>query len=133
MSGQKCQIKKKIVDNILVTGSTVEELITEVRKVLENCRCYGITILRCKFHIAEEVAFAGYVVTANGISPDARRVEAIRDFPAPKDARGDLSWVWSTSLANSYLFDSQVAKKSMSTETCPRFIQCGSRPCTDIG
>ena len=82
---------QKIVDDILVTGCTADELVKEVEAVLTNCRRHGITISKRKFRMAEEVSFAGYTVNSKGISPDPKRVEAIREFPTPQDITG----VWS--------------------------------------
>ena len=41
----------------------------------------------------EEVSFAGYKVNSRGISPDPKRVEAIRGFPTPQDLTGVRSFL----------------------------------------
>ena len=51
---------QKIIDDILVTGCSAEELLKEVTTVLTNCRRHGITISKQKFRMDEEVSFAGY-------------------------------------------------------------------------
>ena len=43
--------------------------------------------------MAEEVSFEGYTVNSKGISPDPKRVEAIRKFPTPKDLTGVRSFL----------------------------------------
>ena len=61
--------------------------------LLTNCRRYGITISKRKFRMAEEVSFAGYTVNNKGISPDPKRVEAMREFPTPQDLTGVRSFL----------------------------------------
>ena len=76
---------RKIVDDILVTASNLKELFDSIEKILKNCREIGLTISKRKFKIHNEVSFAGYLVSSTGVKPDPAKVEAIRDFPAPKD------------------------------------------------
>lgn len=55
------------------------------RKVLEKCREIGITISEKKLTIGTKVKFAGYIVSAEGVSPDPEKVESLRNFPVPED------------------------------------------------
>ena len=76
---------QKIVDDILVTGVSLEQLQDRVEQVLQRCQKYSVSISHKKFVIGERVKFAGHVVSSSGIEPDPDTVAAIANFPCPKD------------------------------------------------
>ena len=81
---------KKIVDDILIEDSTLEEHIKQVRLVLERCRQHGITLSKSKFKFAKkEVQFAGFIISADKIGVDPAKIKAIGEFPTPS-TRTDL-------------------------------------------
>ena len=85
----------KIIDDILVTGTTIDELFKSLRDVLTRCRTIGLSIAKKKLKISTSLTFAGYVVSDNGIQPDPNKVVAIKDFPTPTDVtsvRSSLDW-----------------------------------------
>ena len=75
----------KLVDDILVCGETKEELLERVVMVMERCRAHNITLSAAKAQVGPEVKFAGFMVGSDGIKADPAKVEAIKEFPAPKD------------------------------------------------
>ncbi len=76
----------KVVDDIIVYGSDLEEHINDVRQLLLRCRESGITLNKKKFQLAKNnVKFAGYVVTDHGIKADPDKVKAITHFPKPSN------------------------------------------------
>ena len=78
-------LSTKIVDDILLQGKTMDELRQRIKDVLEKCRQYNIIISKRKFTIGTSIEFAGFCVSADGISPDPEKVKAIREFPTPND------------------------------------------------
>ena len=77
----------KLVDDILVCGISVQDVMDKVHLVLQRCRDNYITISTKKFEVGPEVSFAGYLITKDGIKPDPSKVSAIKDFPSPKNVR----------------------------------------------
>ena len=75
----------KIVDDILIWAENDKQLEERIRKIMQKCREHQITISASKFTIGEEVKFAGYMVSKDGIKPDPMKVAAIEHYPAPKD------------------------------------------------
>ena len=75
----------KLVDNILITSKTKEELFQRLMKVLERCRKARITLSKKKFEIGESISFVGYSLSSRGIQPDKRKLDVISSFPIPKD------------------------------------------------
>ena len=83
---------KKLVDDIIIFGDNIEEIVQRVRKVFQRCEEYGITLSKEKYQFGNRVEFAGYILTDEGISPDPKKIAAIRDFAAPKNPTDLRSW-----------------------------------------
>ena len=73
----------KIIDDIIIFGPELSVVLERVRKVLQRCRDFNITLSREKAQIGESVKFAGFVVSAQGISPDPDKLKALKEFPVP--------------------------------------------------
>ena len=52
-----------------------------------------------------KLGFAGYVVTPDGIMPDEGKLNAIKDFPAPKDVTGVRSFLGMVNQLGHYIPD----------------------------
>ena len=74
------------LDDIVVTGSTVEEHLDNLRQVLLRIRLAGIRLRRdkCQF-VEKEIEHLGHVVDEHGVRPNPSKASAIRAAPAPKD------------------------------------------------
>ena len=76
----------KVVDDILVYDESLEDNYKHVKQVLERCRENKITLNAKKFRFAESnVIFAGYNVDSTGVTADPEKLDALRDFPQPKN------------------------------------------------
>ena len=75
----------KIVDDIIIFGPDMSVVLDRVRKVLTRCREKNITLSIDKAEIGSSVRFAGFVVSARGISPDPDKLKALREFPVPSN------------------------------------------------
>ena len=76
---------QKIVDDILLQAKNVADMIEKLRKLFERCRELGIILSLRKLKIGKEVPFAGYIVNAEKVRPDEKRIVAIKNFPCPKN------------------------------------------------
>ena len=74
---------QKIVDDILVCAENYKQLEERVRKVLDNCRTAKITISKKKLTIGENIDFAGFSISQEGITPDKEKVKSLTEFPPP--------------------------------------------------
>ena len=79
---------KKIVDDILIWASTLEELGQRIRQVAERCRQLNIALSRSKMEIGDKISFTGLSISPTSISPDPEQIRALREFPRPKDTTG---------------------------------------------
>ena len=82
-----------IADDIAVVGKDDSNHDVQLDSLLKCCEEHGIRLnrrpdkrkIKCK-----EMAFHGHVFTTDGLKPDASKIEALRDMPAPTDVSGVL-------------------------------------------
>ena len=86
---------RKIVDDILIWASTLEELRERINIIASRCQELNIVLSRKKFCIGSSMPFAGYIVSDAGVRPDPVRVQSLRNFPVPKDTTGVKSFMLS--------------------------------------
>jgi transposase InsO family protein len=106
---------KKLVDDILVQAPTEEILHSRLRAVLDRCRQHGISISNRKLQIGQEVKFAGYIVSADGVYPDPEKLEAIRSFKVPNDLTSLRSFLGLANQLGHFLPDLAHATRKMRT------------------
>ena len=74
------------MDDIIVTGKTWEEHVTNLNLVLQRLTKSGLTCKREKcHHFQTQVNYLGHIIDKNGIRPFRENLEAILKLPAPKD------------------------------------------------
>ena len=78
---------RKLVDDILIQASSLEQLKSRISALLSRCKAHSFTLSQKKFEIGQTVTFAGYIVGNTGVFPDPKKLQGIHDFPAPKDKR----------------------------------------------
>jgi len=76
------------LDDILIFSNTIQERARRIRMVLDRIREAKFKLNLDKYTFAaREVAYLGHLVSANGVSPDASKVGAIKSFPLPRTVR----------------------------------------------
>ena len=84
---------RKVVDDIILATTSIDDIKEKTRLIAQRCREYGITLSEKKFEIGTEVKFAGYIILGDGIKVDPEKVSAIVNFQTPscvKDVRSFL-------------------------------------------
>ena len=94
---------KKLVDDILIEANSLDTLQRRMHLVLSNCRRLGITISRKKLEIGTEVNFAGFIISQSGIKPNPSKLDAISNFPKPKDLTALWSFLGMTNQLSNFL------------------------------
>lgn len=76
------------LDDILISSSSVDQHQQHLRQLFERLSEYGVLIntSKCTFGQAK-VNFLGHEVSAAGIKPLNTKVQAIQDFPVPKNIK----------------------------------------------
>ena len=74
------------LDDILVTGKTEVEHLENLEAVLTRLEDEGLTLKKpkCQFFL-EEVEYLGHKISAAGLQPSDRKIQAIIDAPQPQD------------------------------------------------
>ena len=78
------------LDDILVASVSKSQHLEHLRRIFELLSSNGLVInkSKCVFGVSD-LDYLGHKVTKNGISPLPSRIQAINEFPTPKN-RGDL-------------------------------------------
>lgn len=76
------------IDDILIYSNTMKEHVEHVRMVLQRMiqhRLYA-KLEKCEFH-QTQIAFLGYVISAEGITMDDTKVQAVQRWPLPQNLK----------------------------------------------
>ena len=103
----------KLVDDILIYGKDLEEIIARIRNVFERCKEWGITLSRSKYQFGQQVKFAGYVISHGGVEPDPEMVEAIKNFKTPENITDLRSWFGLTNRFTEFAPDLKMAMEPL--------------------
>lgn len=73
------------IDDILIYSNTVEEHIQHVRTVLQRLIHHHLyaKLEKCEFHLTS-VSFLVYIISAEGVTMDERKVTAVQEWPLPQ-------------------------------------------------
>lgn len=74
------------LDDIVVTGTSEQNHLENLRKLFERFRHFGVKLKRgkCEF-FQQEVRYLGHIVNKDGLRPDENRLDAVKCFPRPKN------------------------------------------------
>ena len=83
---QGCQGVSVYLDDILITGATLEEHIQNVEIVLSKLKEAGLRLKRdkCSF-LQSKIEYLGHVIDAEGLHPSQEKINAIKHAPRPKN------------------------------------------------
>lgn len=86
------------IDDILVTGKTLEEHLKNLEAVLTRLEKAGLRLKRekCEF-LLPTVEYLGYKVSAKGLQPTADKVKAVQSAPPPQDVPAKIIY-WARQL-----------------------------------
>ena len=75
------------IDDILIYSRALEEHTHHLRTTLEVLRRNQLyaKLLKCEF-LLRKVAFLGHVVSNKGLSVDPQKIEAVTNWPRPKNS-----------------------------------------------
>lgn len=85
--------KTKCIDDALLWSNSIQNSFFQSCNWLETCGKNGIILNPEKFIFAQDtVEFAGFEITPDSVRPCSRYLEAILDFPSPKNITDMRSW-----------------------------------------
>lgn len=103
----------KIIDDMLVQGTTEDELLDRLQELFNVCYNAGITLSIDKLEVEKSVSFAGFIVSRNGLRPDPAKVAAIKAFPTPTNITGLRSFMGLANQLGYFLPDLAQATHKM--------------------
>lgn len=91
------------LDDVLIFGSSLQE-IENTRKVLLRLRKHNlkVQIEKCKF-FSHETTYLGHIVTENGIKPDPKYLEKIKNLSIPKSVEEIRSFLGFTGYYRKFI------------------------------
>ena len=82
------------LDDIIVFGDDFEETMRNLELVFERLRQANLKLKPKKCRVFQsEVAYLGHIVSQHGIRTDPKKVESIKNWPTPTDAKGVRSFL----------------------------------------
>ncbi|XP_032072036.1 uncharacterized protein K02A2.6-like [Thamnophis elegans] len=73
-------------DDVLVSATSMDELMARLRMVLQRFQKVGLKVKRDKCQVAvSQIEFLGFLIDGKGIHPTAAKTKAIVEAPAPKN------------------------------------------------
>ena len=93
-----------IADDLLIFGSTIEEHDKNLLAVLDRCKEIGLTLNPRKFKFkCKMVPFFGNVVSDQGILPDPKKVQSIKNWPSPKSPKELQSFLGAVNYLSKFI------------------------------
>ena len=82
------------LDDILIFSDDPSKHSEHVREVLRRLRKHDLFCKpeKCEFH-ADKIEFLGYIISADGISMDPKKVSTILEWPQPRNVRDIQSFL----------------------------------------
>lgn len=85
--------KSKVIDDTIMWSTSVEESFYQAANWLDICGKNGIVLNPTKFAFAKDtVTFAGFEITPTTVRPCPQVLQAIKDFPKPRNITDIRSW-----------------------------------------
>lgn len=85
--------KTKCIDDVLLWSDSITDSFFQTAQWLDLCGKNGITLNPSKFIFAEdEVEFAGFEITEDSVRPCRKFLQAILDFPTPRNITDIRAW-----------------------------------------
>lgn len=86
LAGLNWQICLIYLDDIIIHGRTFESMLSNLDSVLGKLQEAGLKLKPRKCQLFKrEVEYLGHIISASGIRTDPKKVQAVRDWPTPKD------------------------------------------------
>ncbi|XP_064461874.1 uncharacterized protein K02A2.6-like [Ornithodoros turicata] len=86
------------LDDIIVTGTTLEHHLSNLAKVFQRLSDFGFTLKKekCAF-FKQEVEYLGQIVSKEGFRPSPKKISAILNMPEPQ-----FRWYWSSECVEAF-------------------------------
>ena len=82
------------IDDFLIHAKTLEHLLELIKEVMRRLKEANLKLQpeKCVF-LKSEVEYLGHIITKDGVRPNPRKLEAVRNFPTPKNEKNIKQWL----------------------------------------
>ena len=100
-----CKNLLKLIDDVVIYASTLEELLKYSREFLERCKANNVMISKSKFHISNQVKFAGQIIDEFGVRLNPDRLLAIPALKPPTGIPSVRSYLGMVNQLQNYILE----------------------------
>ena len=76
------------MDDIVIYGNSLEDHSRKLRALLGRLKSAGLTLQPDKCHfLKKKIAYLGHIITQSGVKPDPKKIDAVKNFPIPKNQK----------------------------------------------
>ena len=76
------------LDDLLIVSKSVQEHLGHLKKVLDHLNEAGLRLKPQKYvFVKQQVEYLGHTITPEGVRPNEKKIQAVKDFPRPKSSR----------------------------------------------
>ena len=76
------------LDDICIFSSSVDEMLNRIEMVLKRLQDFNLKIKPKKsFFFQSKVLFLGHILSKDGISPNPEKIQKVKDWPVPTNAK----------------------------------------------
>ena len=93
---------RKLVDDTLVQGATIDILVSRIRALLDRCKEAKFILSLKKFKIGTSLTFTGFKVGQEGVFPHRDKAQGIRDFATPNNVTELRSFLGMVNQMNAF-------------------------------
>ena len=111
LMGLQWKVALLYLDDVIVFSTTVEQQLERLKLIFDRIRKANLQLKPKKCHLfREEVSFLGHKVSAEGITTEHDKVQAVQEWPTPKSVKGARSFLGLTGYYRRFIKDyAQVA------------------------
>ena len=104
LAGLKWNTLLVYIDDILVFSPTFEDHVKDVENVFNRLLEANITLKATKCNLFQkELLYLGHIISADGLRPDPKKIQAILEMTEPSDVTGVRSFIGMCSFYRSYV------------------------------
>ena len=92
------------LDDVLVFGDSIAQLLKRLEKILERLSGAGLKVKpkKCRF-FKKQVTFLGHQVSAEGVKPDEEKIKGVMIWPEPTTVQGLQGFLGLVNYFNRYI------------------------------
>uniref|UniRef100_A0AB38Z1K8 RNA-directed DNA polymerase n=1 Tax=Biju errantivirus TaxID=3078397 RepID=A0AB38Z1K8_9VIRU len=121
------------IDDVIVFGKTFHETLKNLNTILRTLNDANLKVQLSKSEfLHDKIEFLGYIVSANGIQPNGKKIETIAKYPCPKNLKELRSFLGMMSYYRRFIKDFAKIAKPL-TNILRNQDNAGSNKIIDLG